>query len=192
MPLVSKFWSSWSLCYNALPHKDLQQGCVVLPHRLQHLHLSPNFYFCQLFEPGDDIDNSDNLDNSNDFDCNNLWMMSDWLPNPYSNFRNNFPQGLPPQQSQHRPPQQLMALGTQPTLTGIRNSKDTRVWQQMQQQRLQQQHSGGESIHVTTPQQQQQVHQVCLATIFLSSLLPLSWSSEAVVYPFLACDSLLH
>ena len=61
-------------------------------------------------------------------------MMSNRLPNPYANFGNNFPQGLPPQQAQHCLLQQLAALGTQPTLTRIRKPKDARVWQQMQQQ----------------------------------------------------------
>jgi transcription initiation factor TFIID subunit TAF12 len=112
--------------------------------------------------------------------------MSDRLPNAYPNFANNFPQGLSSQQAQHRPPQQLSSLSTQPTLTGIRKPEDVRAWQQqMQQQRQQQQqaqqhqqqqlqqqqqHSGGESIHVTTPQQQQQV---CLAITSQSPSLPL-------------------
>ena len=110
--------------------------------------------------------------------------MSDQLSNAYSNFTNNFSQGLPSQQAQHRPPQQL---GAQPILTGIRKPEDARVWQQqLQQQRQQQQqpqqqqqqplqqqqqHSGGESIHVATPQQQQQ-QQVCLAITHQSSPLP--------------------
>jgi hypothetical protein len=97
------------------------------------------------------------------------------LPNTYPNFANNFPQGLSSQQAQHRPPQQLTSLGTQPTLTGLRKPEEARVWQHIQQQRQQQQqqqqqqlqqqqqHSVGESIHVTTPQQQQQV---CLAITF--------------------------
>jgi hypothetical protein len=108
--------------------------------------------------------------------------MSDQLPNAYSNFANNFPQGLSSQQAQHRPPQQLSSLGTQPTLTGIRKPEDGRAWQQMQQQRQQQQqlqqqqqqlqqqqqqHSGGESIlHMATPQQ------VCIAITHPSSPLP--------------------
>ncbi|KAH9057865.1 hypothetical protein EDB87DRAFT_1628606 [Lactarius vividus] len=90
--------------------------------------------------------------------------MSD-RPNAYPNFSNNFSQGLPSQQAQHRPSQQLSSLGAQSTLTGIRKPED-RVWQQMQQQRQQQQqqqqqlqqqqqHSSGESIHVTMPPQQQ-------------------------------------
>ncbi|KAI0297271.1 hypothetical protein B0F90DRAFT_1740642 [Multifurca ochricompacta] len=98
--------------------------------------------------------------------------MSDRLPNAYPAFPNNFPQGFPSQQAQHRPPQQQQQpLGTQPALAGIRKPEDPRVWQQVQQrqqqqqqQQLQQQHSGGEQIHGNvmnvSQQQQQQILQL--------------------------------
>ena len=117
--------------------------------------------------------------------------MSDQLPNGYSAFPNNFPQGRPAQQAQHRPPQQPQQV-PQPPLGGITNE----VWQQIQyrqqqQQQQQQQHqhqqqqqqqpqqqqsqqSGGELMHggatnLSLPQQQ-----VCLPQLAI----PLSYQSK--------------
>ena len=127
--------------------------------------------------------------------------MSDRLPNGYSGFPNNFSQGLPTQQAQHRPPQQPQLVGSQPGLVGIRTHE---MWsqiqyrqqqqaqqqhqqqqqqpqpqpplqQQPQPQQQQQQHSGGELVHGGLPLQSQQV---CLA---LSQPSPSSYQSNVVV-----------
>jgi len=131
--------------------------------------------------------------------------MSDRLPNGYSGFPNNFPQGLPAQQAQHRLPQQPQLVGSQPGLVGIRTPE---MWSQIQyrqqqqqqqhqqqqqqqqqqpqpplqqqpqqQQQQQQQHSGGELVHggLNLPLQSQQV---CLT---LNQPSPSSYQPNVVV-----------
>ena len=131
--------------------------------------------------------------------------MSDRLPNAYSAFPNNFSQGIPNQQAQHRPLQQPQSVGSQPGLVGIRTPE---MWSQMQyrqqqqqqqqqqqahqqqqqppppltlqqqqQQQQQSQHSGGEPVHggLNLPLQPQQV---CLA---LSQPSPSLYQSNVVV-----------
>ncbi len=81
--------------------------------------------------------------------------MSDRLPNAYSTFPNNFPQGQPAQQAQHRPPQQPQQIGSQPPLVGISNE----MWQQMQYRHQQQQHQQQQQQQMQQPQPQQQQQQ---------------------------------
>jgi hypothetical protein len=86
--------------------------------------------------------------------------MSDRLPNAYPTFpTNNFPQGLPSQQAQHRTPQQPQPVGPQSALVGIRTPE---MWQQMsyrQQQQPQQQQQQHQQQQQQPPQQPQQPQQ---------------------------------
>src|SRR5713226_1697841 len=77
--------------------------------------------------------------------------MSDRLPNPYSTFPNNFPQGPPAQQAQHHPPQQPQRVGSQSPQVGISHEmREQMQFRHQQQQQLQQPQPQPQ------PQQQQQ------------------------------------